>query len=60
MGYHIASYECETLKKEGSTVWCKRMLEEGVAATLGPVAEPYVQAFPPCPRCFSALSWRGL
>ena len=46
VGYHIASSECTTLKKTGSEVWCKRMLEEGVAATIGPVAEPYVQGFP--------------
>jgi uncharacterized protein (TIGR03790 family) len=46
VGYHIASAECATLKKRGSQVWCKRMLEEGVAATIGPVNEPYVQAFP--------------
>lgn len=46
VGYHIASSECTTLKKKGSQVWCKRMLEEGVAATIGPVSEPYVQGFP--------------
>jgi len=46
VGYHIASAECRTLKRPGSRVWCKRMLEEGIAATLGPVNEPYVQAFP--------------
>jgi uncharacterized protein (TIGR03790 family) len=46
IGYHIASSECTTLKETGSQVWCKRMLEEGVAATIGPVYEPYVQAFP--------------
>ena len=46
VGYHIASSECTTLKKEGSQVWCKRMLEDGIAATIGPVAEPYVQGFP--------------
>ena len=46
VGYHIASQECQTLKNKGSQVWCKMMLEKGVAATLGPVAEPYVQAFP--------------
>jgi uncharacterized protein (TIGR03790 family) len=46
VGYHIASSECTTLKQPGSTVWCKRMLEEGVAATIGPVSEPYVQGFP--------------
>ncbi len=46
VGYHIASSECTTLRKKGSQVWCKRMLEEGIAATIGPVAEPYVQGFP--------------
>jgi len=46
VGYHIASAECSTLKSFNSEVWCKRMLEKGVAATIGPVGEPYVQAFP--------------
>ncbi|MBC8391778.1 MAG: TIGR03790 family protein [Deltaproteobacteria bacterium] len=45
IGYHIASSECATLKRKDSQVWCKRMLEEGVAATIGPVSEPYVTAF---------------
>lgn len=45
IGYHIASSECTTLKRKDSRVWCKMMLEKGVAATIGPVAEPYVQAF---------------
>ncbi len=46
VGYHIASSECTTLKRKNSHVWCKMMLEKGVAATIGPVEEPYVQAFP--------------
>jgi len=46
VAYHIASSECTTLKREGSQVWCKRLLEDGVAATIGPVAEPYLEAFP--------------
>ena len=46
VGYHIASSECTTLKKKDSRVWCKMMLEKGIAATIGPVGEPYVQAFP--------------
>ena len=54
VGYHIASSECTTLKKEGSQVWCKRMLEEGAAATVGPTSEPYVQAFP-LPEVFFGL-----
>lgn len=47
VGYHIASAECTTLRASESQVWCKRMIEEGVAATIGPVGEPYVQSFPP-------------
>jgi uncharacterized protein (TIGR03790 family) len=46
VGYHIASAECRTLKQPGSQVWCKKMLEKGVTAAIGPVNEPYVQAFP--------------
>lgn len=46
VGFHVASGEARTLRKEGSNVWCKRMIEEGVTATLGPVEEPYVSSFP--------------
>jgi len=46
VGYHVASAEATTLKQPDAKVWCKRMLEEGVAATLGPVAEPYLSSFP--------------
>jgi uncharacterized protein (TIGR03790 family) len=53
VGYHIASSECATLRGE-SQVWCKRILEDGAAATLGPVDEPYVQAFP-LPELFFGL-----
>ena len=45
VGYHIASSECTTLRNKKRTVWCKMMLEKGVAATIGPVYEPYVEAF---------------
>jgi uncharacterized protein (TIGR03790 family) len=55
VGYHVASYEATTLKKPGDNVWCKRMLEEGVAATLGPVTEPYLQSFPLPDRFFPLL-----
>ena len=44
VGYHIVS----------STLWWRRMLDDGVAATLGPVSEPYLQAFPP-PEMFFGL-----
>ncbi len=46
VGFHAASSECTTLRNRTSTVWCKSMLEKGVAATLGPVVEPYLESFP--------------
>ena len=58
VGYHIASGECSTLKRKGSRVWCKVMLEKGVAATVGPVGEPYVRAFP-VPEIFMGLLIEG-
>jgi uncharacterized protein (TIGR03790 family) len=47
VGYHIASFEAETLGADdpNSNVWCKRMLEKGITATLGPVDEPYLTGF---------------
>ena len=54
VAYHIASSECMTLKQKDSRVWCKRMLEKGAAAVIGPVDEPYAQAFP-VPEIFFAL-----
>ncbi len=56
VGYHIASQECQSLKR--GEYWCKRMLEEGAAATLGPVGEPYVQSFP-VPEIFFAVLLDG-
>lgn len=47
VGYHIASAECVSLHNSKASYWCLKMLENGVAATLGPVAEPYLRAFPP-------------
>jgi uncharacterized protein (TIGR03790 family) len=58
VGYHIASSECVTLKEGKSRVWCKMMLEKGVAATLGPVGEPYVESFP-VPEVFFGLLSEG-
>lgn len=54
VGYHIASAEMTTLKNKDSRGWCKKMLDNGIAATVGPVGEPYVQAFP-LPEIFFAF-----
>jgi len=58
VGVHIASSEASTLKKPNSQVWCKRMIEEGVAATIGPVSEPYLSSFP-LPDVFFPLLMSG-
>lgn len=58
IGYHIASAECSTLKKKDSQVWCLQMLNHGVAATIGPVYEPYVQGFP-LPEIFFGMLVEG-
>ena len=58
VGYHIASGECQTLRRKESQVWCKMMLEKGVAATLGPVSEPYLESFP-LPDLFFGLLVEG-
>ena len=60
IGYHIASGECTTLKKKDSQVWCKMMLEKGAAATIGPVNEPYVNAFPVPEIFFNLITEKGL
>ena len=55
IGYHIASFEAINLRDPNSTQWCPAMLKDGVTATLGPVAEPYLGAFPLPKDFFSEL-----
>ncbi|HEX4413922.1 MAG TPA: TIGR03790 family protein [Lacipirellulaceae bacterium] len=58
VGYHLASSEASTIRDPNSQVWCKKMLEHGVCATIGPVYEPYLAAFPR-PDEFFTLLLRG-
>lgn len=58
VAYHLASAEAVTLKEIDSQAWCKKLLEDGVAATIGPVDEPYLVAFPR-PNEFFALLVQG-
>ncbi len=46
IGYHIASLEAVNLRDVNSGQWCASMLADGIAATLGPVAEPYLHSIP--------------
>ncbi|MEM6560647.1 MAG: TIGR03790 family protein, partial [Planctomycetota bacterium] len=45
VGFHVASYEMLSLRN-GYPGWVPRLLEDGVIGTMGPVAEPYLSAFP--------------
>jgi uncharacterized protein (TIGR03790 family) len=55
VAYHIASSEASTLHQPDSPVWCNQMLQRGVAATMGPVNEPYLHAFPRPAEFFASL-----
>ncbi len=55
VGYHIASFEAASLRDPKSAQWCPAMLRDGITATLGPVNEPYLHAFPEPRLFFSAL-----
>jgi len=51
---HLASAEARSLH-EGN-YWCPRLIADGVTATVGPVAEPYADAFPPADIFFRHLA----
>jgi len=58
IGYHIASFEAASLRDPNSSQWCPSMLMDGITATLGPVAEPYLHTFPE-PRAFFPKLYEG-
>ncbi len=58
IGYHLASLEANSLRSAGSKAWCTGILENGGAATVGPIFEPYLTAFP-LPEDFYSLLLTG-
>lgn len=56
VAYHIASSEAMSLRNPNVTYWCKNLLDKGVVATLGPVAEPYTIGFPKPAEFFGFLA----
>ncbi len=58
VGYHIASFEAQSLRDINAQTWCPAMLRDGVTATLGPVAEPYLHTFPK-PKDFFTELYKG-
>lgn len=55
VGYHIASFEAVNLRNPDSGQWCASLLADGITATLGPVAEPYLHSFPKPREFFGEL-----
>ena len=55
IAWHLASSEAVTLRNRDSKVWCPNLLKKGVAATLGPVSEPYTLGFPKPAEFFGSL-----
>ncbi len=58
IGYHISSWEAVDLRDPDSNQWCPAMLRDGITATLGAVAEPYLHSFPE-PRAFFRELFKG-
>ncbi|MBL7031952.1 MAG: TIGR03790 family protein [Nitrospira sp.] len=58
VGYHVASSEAVSLHNPKRKYWVKSMIEKGVIASIGPVSEPYLSAFPP-PSIFFPLFMSG-
>lgn len=52
---HLASFEAITIKTPGEQGWVRGLLSDGADATFGPVAEPYLQAFPRPTKFFGLL-----
>ncbi len=58
IAYHIASYELTSLRDETNTGWARGLINDGAVATLGPVSEPLLHAFP-APDDFFPLLMTG-
>jgi uncharacterized protein (TIGR03790 family) len=55
VGFHVASFELASLRNKGEHGWVRGLLSDGVCATVGPVAEPYLQSFPAADEFFPLL-----
>ena len=55
VAYHVASFEMVSLRQDNEKGWVAGLLNDGVAATCGAVAEPYLSAFPSPDEFFPLL-----
>lgn len=55
VGFHVASFEAVSLHNPGEKGWCRGLLNDGIASTLGAVDEPTLGAFPNPEEFFGVL-----
>ena len=55
VGFHVASSELVSLRGPDEKGWVRNLIDNGVVASLGPVAEPYLHSFPPADEFFPLL-----
>ncbi|MFI5379658.1 MAG: TIGR03790 family protein [Tepidisphaerales bacterium] len=55
VGFHVASFELVSLRAPDEKGWCRGLISDGISATLGSVAEPYLIAFPAADDFFPLL-----
>lgn len=55
VGYHIASWEMISMRDPKARGWVPNLIKAGVVGTTGPVAEPYLFAFPDADAFFPLL-----
>jgi uncharacterized protein (TIGR03790 family) len=55
IGYHIASWEAIDIHDPLTKQWVPAMLRDGITATFGAVAEPYLTAFPEPDKFFAEI-----
>jgi uncharacterized protein (TIGR03790 family) len=55
VGFHVASSELVSLRTPNERGWVRGLINDGVVGTLGPVAEPYLHAFPAADEFFPLL-----
>jgi uncharacterized protein (TIGR03790 family) len=55
VGWHVASLEAMHLRTASSEEWCPKLIQNGIAATMGAVSEPFLAAFPAPADFFSLL-----
>jgi len=53
---HVASGECNSLRE--GPYWCRNLIRNGAAVTMGPTNEPYLEAFP-SPTAFLGKLFEG-